>query len=191
LQSVVTAILVDGEANGSSGKLEEPVLYSTMLLRSLNANVTDAGGLNNQSTAMGQNVLEPGSVFSYFSPFSKVSAPIPPPGTTPPGYIPVMTAPEFQGVNAATSIARANFAWHAVTNGISGTIRVDLSNLQDLAAIGPNQLVDAINQGLYRGLMGSDVRSYLLTAATQTSTSAAVRSALYAAAAAPQYEVQQ
>jgi hypothetical protein len=103
----------------------------------------------------------------------------------------VVPAPEFQGVNAATSIARANFAWRAVTNGIEGTVKIDLSNLQDLAAIGPNALVDAINQGLFRGQMTSSERSYILAAATQTSPSASVRSALYAAAAAPQFEVQQ
>ena len=102
-----------------------------------------------------------------------------------------MPAPEFQAMNAATAIARANFAWRAVTNGISGTIRVDLSNLQDLAAIGPNSLVDAIDQGLYRGKIDPGVRSYVLAAATQTSPSASVRSALYVAAAAAQYEVQQ
>jgi uncharacterized protein (DUF1800 family) len=189
LQAVIYAILTDPEAQTpGSGKLTEPVLYSTTLLRALNANVTDSGGLNNQSTAMGQNVMEPSSVFSYFSPFYHLTVPSTNPAQPKPT---VVTAPEYQGLNAATSIARANFAWRAVTNGISGTIKVDLSNLQDLAVIGPNALVDAINQGLYRGQMGSSERSYILAAATQTSPTSSVRSALYAAAAAPQYEVQQ
>ncbi|HEY3841094.1 MAG TPA: DUF1800 family protein [Bryobacteraceae bacterium] len=189
LQGVVYAILTDPEASlPGTGKLTEPVLYATNLLRALNATVNDTGGINNWSTAMGQNVMEPSSVFSYFSPFYRLTVPSTDPTQPKPAVVP---APEFQGVNAATSIARANFAWRAVTNGIEGTVKIDLSNLQDLAAIGPNALVDAINQGLFRGQMTSSERSYILAAATQTSPSASVRSALYAAAAAPQFEVQQ
>jgi uncharacterized protein (DUF1800 family) len=189
LQAVVYAILTDPEAQTpGSGKLAEPVLYATTLLRALNANVSDSGGLKNQATAMGQNVMEPSSVFSYFSPFYHLTVPSTNPAVPKPT---VVTAPEFQGVNAATSIARANFAWRAVTNGISGTIKVDITNLEDLALISPNAVVDAINQGLYRGLMSSSERSYVLAAATQSNPLSSVRSALYAAAAAPQYEVQQ
>ena len=121
--------------------------------------------------------MEPGSVFSYFSPFYRVSG---------------VPAPEFQGVNAATAIGRGNFAWRAVTNGISGTVKVDLTNLQDLATADPNQLVEAINQGLYRGEMTANEKAVILAAAKGSTNAAAnVRSALYAAAAAPQYQVQQ
>jgi uncharacterized protein (DUF1800 family) len=178
LQAVVTAILTNGEATSEgTGKLAEPVLYATTLLHALNATVTTGDGINAQSTAMGQNVMEPGSVFSYFSPFYRVNGAV---------------APEFQSVNAATSLARANFAWKAVTNGVAGNVRVDLTNLQDLVAADPNQLVEAINQGLYRGEMTVDEKSIIFAAATgSTSSLARVRSAVYAAAAAPQYQVQQ
>jgi uncharacterized protein (DUF1800 family) len=184
LQAVVNAILTNNEALAEgTGKLAEPVLYATTLLRALNAADTSSAGINDQATAMGQNAMEPGSVFSYFSPFYRISG---------------VPAPEFQGVNAATSLARANFAWKAVTNGISGTIKVNLTNLQDLATIdlaaptAPSQLLQAINQGLYRGEMTSDAQSIILAAAkASTSAAANVRSALYAAAAAPQYQVQQ
>jgi uncharacterized protein (DUF1800 family) len=179
LQAVVNAILTNGEATAEgTGKMAEPVLYATTLLHALNATVATGEGINGQTTNMGQNVMEPGSVFSYFSPFYRVSGAV---------------APEFQSVNAATSLARANFAWRAVTNGISSNIRVDLTNLQDLAAADPNLLVEAINQGLYRGEMTTDEKAILLAAAkgSTTSMSANVRSALYAAAAAPQYQVQQ
>jgi uncharacterized protein (DUF1800 family) len=178
LQAVVRAILTHGEAlTPGSGKLAEPILYATNLLRALNANVTEATGVNSQTTAMGQNAMSPASVFSYFSPFYRTMG---------------VPAPEFQSVNAATSLARANFAWRAVTNGISGNIRVDLTNLQDVVSANPNELVEAINQALYRGLMDSNVRAILLAAAKgSTSSLANVRSAFYAAAAAPQYQVQQ
>jgi uncharacterized protein (DUF1800 family) len=178
LQSVVRAILTHNEAlTPGSGKLAEPVLYATNLLRALNANVTDAVGINSQTTAMGQNVMEPSSVFSYFSPFYRTMG---------------VPAPEFQSVNAATSLARANFAWKTVTNGISGSIRVDLTNLQDIATANPAVLVEAVNQALYRGLMDNNEKAILLAAAKgSTSSVTNVRSTVYAAAAAPQYQVKQ
>ena len=70
LQTVITALLTDPEAQSEgAGKLAEPMLYATGLLRALNATVTAADALTNQATLMGQTPLSPGSVFSYFSPF--------------------------------------------------------------------------------------------------------------------------
>ena len=182
LQTVITALLTDTEAQSEgTGKLAEPILYATGLLRALNATVTAADALTNQATLMGQTALTPGSVFSYFSPFYTVSVP----GVTPP---PV--APEFQAMNAATALARANFAYRVATNGISSGITVNLANLQDLAN-NPPDLVEALNQALFRGEMDANVRGLLTTAASSsTSLASRVRSALYAAAAAPQYEIE-
>jgi uncharacterized protein (TIGR03437 family) len=182
LQSVITAILTDPEVqNEGTGKLNEPILYETGLLRALNANITAPDALTNQATAMGQTPLSPASVFSYFSPFYSLS-----------GVTPRAVAPEFQAMNAATALARANFAYRVATNGLSSGIAVDLSNLQDLAN-NPADLVEALNQALFRGEMDANVRSILMTAATTPNSTAAsrVRSVLYAAAAAPQYEVSQ
>jgi hypothetical protein len=180
LQAVITALLTDPEAQSEgSGKLAEPILYATGLLRALNATVTAADALTNQGTLMGQTALTPGSVFSYFSPFYRVPDLTPPP-----------VAPEFQAMNAATALARANFAWLVAGNGISGGIKVDLTNFLDLAN-NPPDLVEALNQALFRGEMDANVRGLLTTAASaSTSTAARVRSALYAAAAAPQYEIE-
>jgi hypothetical protein len=99
-------------------------------------------------------------------------------------------APEFQAMNASTALARANFAYRVATNGVSSNIRVDLTNLQDLAN-NPANLVEALNQALFRGEMDSSMRGLLTTAAsTPASLASRVRSALYAAAAAPQRAVQ-
>jgi uncharacterized protein (TIGR03437 family) len=180
LQSVITALLTDSEAQTEgTGKLAEPILYATGLLRALNAKITAPDALTAQSTAMGQTPLTPSSVFSYFSPFYTI------PAVTPP-----TVAPEFQAMNAATALARANFAYRVATNGISGGITVDLTNLQDLAN-DPPDLVEALNQALFRGEMDANVRGLLVTAASgSTGLAARVRSALYAAAAAPQYQVE-
>jgi uncharacterized protein (DUF1800 family) len=179
LQSVISTLLNDPEAQTEgTGKLAEPILYVTGLLRALNAQISAPDALTAQAAAMGQTPLSPGSVFSFFSPFYVV------PGITPP---PV--APEFQALNAATALARANFAYRVVTNGISSGITIDLSNLTDLSN-NPADLVEALNQALFRGEMDSNVRSILVTAAGgSTNLASRVRSALYAAAASPQYEV--
>jgi uncharacterized protein (TIGR03437 family) len=180
LETVITALLTDPEAQTEgTGKLAEPILYATGLLRALNATVTAADALTNQATLMGQTALTPGSVFSYFSPFYRVPDLTPPP-----------VAPEFQALNAATALARANFAYLVATNGVSASIKVDLTNWLDLAN-NPPDLVEALNQALFRGEMDANVRGLLTTAASaSTSTAARVRSALYAAAAAPQYEIE-
>jgi hypothetical protein len=103
---------------------------------------------------------------------------------------PAPVAPEFQAMNAATALARANFAYLVASNGISSGIAVNLANLQDLAN-NPSNLVEALNQALFRGEMDANVRALLTTAASASSSLASrVRSALYAAAASPQYEIE-
>jgi uncharacterized protein (TIGR03437 family) len=180
LETVLTAILSDNEAQSEgSGKLREPILYATGLLRALNAAITAPAGLTAQATTMGQTPLAPASVFSYFSPFYVI-----------PDVTPATVAPEFQAMNASTALARANFAYRVATNGISTGITVDFTNLRDLAN-NPADLVEALNQALFRGEMDANVRAVLVTAASgSTSLAARVRSALYAAAAAPQYQVE-
>jgi uncharacterized protein (DUF1800 family) len=179
LGKVITAVFTDAEAQREgSGKLAEPVLYATGLLRALNATITAPDALTAQATLMGQTPLASGTVFSYFLPSYTV-----------PGFTPEPVAPEFQAMNATTALARANFAYRVATNGISSGIRVSLTNLQDLAS-NPADLVEALNQALFRGNMDGGMRSLLTTAAgASTNTASRVLSALYAAAAAPQNEV--
>src|ERR1019366_6374522 len=89
LQAAIAALLTDTEAQSEgSGKLAEPVLYATGLLRALNATITAPDALTNQATLMGQTPLSAGSVFSYFLPSYTV-----------PGISPAPVAPEFQAMN--------------------------------------------------------------------------------------------
>jgi uncharacterized protein (DUF1800 family) len=182
LQQVVNAILTDTEAMAEgTGKLREPMLQATTLLRELNVAVSngDATGIAGQSTAMGQIPLEPGSVFSYFSPFFRVS-----------GFNPPPVAPEFQSLNAETEFGRVNFAYRAATNGLSSNVHIDFSNWEDLAS-NPTQLVQAINQALYRGEMQPvESAAVMGAAALSTNPLTRVRDAVYVAAAAPQYQIE-
>jgi hypothetical protein len=121
-------------------------------------------------------------VFNYFSPFYHV-----------PGVGAV--APEFQGLNAASGLARINFAYHAVNNQLSGNIKVDLSNFQDLAG-NVDDLIGAINQALYHGEMPANLQAQLKSIAAEvanetTDKGTLVRTLLFYAGAAPQYQVQQ
>lgn len=182
LQKVVTAILTDTEALATgSGKLREPVVYSTSLLRALNAGILNnaASGVAGQTEAMGQKLLFPASVFNYFSPFYRI-----------PGMSPPPVAPEFQIMNAATALARVNFVYRAINNQISGNVKVDFSSLEDLAA-DTDILVEAINQALYRGEMNAAEKTAVKTAAQAApDPHNRVRNALYVAASAAQYQVE-
>ena len=97
--------------------------------------------------------------------------------------------PKCQYSRACASLRVRWESYRVANNGISSGITVDLSNLQDLANK-PADLVEALNQALFRGEMDSNVRGLLITAASgSTSMASRVRSALYAAGAAPQYQV--
>ena len=86
LRATVRAILTHPQAglgNDTAGKLMEPVLLVASPLRTLNATVSDFPFMSDLTDQMGQKVLYPPSVFSYFSPFYKL------PGTS-------LLAPEYQ-----------------------------------------------------------------------------------------------
>jgi uncharacterized protein (DUF1800 family) len=195
LKAVVRAILLDPEAGNAAingpptaaapvlppgqGHLREPALYVINLLRALDATTTEPPALATQTRNMGQNVYFAPSVFNYFSPFYRI------PGTMPP-----VTAPEFQILNPTTATARANFAWRAVRNAVSSTVRVDLTNFESLAS-DPPKLVDAVSNTLLRGQMPAEMRTSILTA-LQSTTDRRTRAsiALYLAAVSAQYQVQ-
>lgn len=195
LKAVVRAILTDVEAGntaafGSSsstaeapalasgqGHLREPVLYAIGLLRSLNATVTEEPSLATQMQNMGQRLLFPASVFSYFSPGYRI------PGLG-------VVAPEFQILNPSTSLARANFVHRLVRNGVSSTIQVNLANLESMAS-DPAALVDAVSRMVMRGQMPAEVRTSILKALDATTDRRTrVRNAIYLAATSSLYQVQ-
>jgi hypothetical protein len=201
LQSVVTAILTDTEAttdpagaadtSAPAGKLREPVLFATTLLRELNAHASSADGVATQVSNMGQLVLNAGSVFNYFSPFYRI----------PTNHV---VAPEFQILNASSALARLNFVQFAVTRGTGGNLKVDLSGFAALsstivtnaAGLSSSPMIDAINQTLYHGEMPPEVQAALVTltgelVTQKASAATTAQTLIYFAAIAPQYQVQQ
>jgi uncharacterized protein (DUF1800 family) len=193
LKQTVTAILTDPAAGDdgstlapSQGRLTEPVLFTVALLRALNATTVYAPPLPTYTTDMGQNLFFSPSVFNYYSPFYTL------PGTS-------TLAPEFQILSQSTSFYRANYAFRAVENQISGDIIVDLTNFAQLAsdttAATQTASLTAMLNAVSQALLGAPMASNMLTAimpamlATANPTTRA-RNAVYLVAVSPQYQVQ-
>lgn len=186
LAAVVSAILLDPEARGPAksdpayGRLREPVLYVTNLCRALGA--ASDGVLAAQATAMGQNLFNPQTVFSYFPPDYEV--------------LDGVTGPEF-GIQSSTSaIARLNFVQALATTGIArggegGGTRLDLSRWTPLAR-DPAALVSAFDRLLLHGTMsGEAARAVTAAVATVPASNATgrVQTALYLVAGSSAYQV--
>jgi uncharacterized protein (DUF1800 family) len=186
LKAVVRAILLDPEARldtaaaaqPTDGKLREPVLFVTGVLRAFGGR-SDGSDLIYFTSSMHQMPLHPPSVFNYYPPDYQV-----------PGYRAL--GPEFKLHNGPTLIAKANFVNAAISGWLAPGTTVDLSALQPLAA-DPAKLVDAINRRLLRSMMAPAVRQTLITAVASCpgdDVAGRVWTAVYLAATSSQYQVQ-
>jgi uncharacterized protein (DUF1800 family) len=197
LGAVVKAILFDPEARGPAlagldqGRLREPAVYVTGVLRALNARSADGlttsdGYLNPQAVNMGQDVYRPGSVFSYYPAEFLV------PGTAD------VRGPEFALLSASTALRRANFINTMVFSRISvstdaptGT-SLDFTSLDALAA-NPTALVEELNRRLMQGTMPAAMKASVVQAVTAVpATNLRLRSqqATYLVCTSSQYQVQ-
>jgi hypothetical protein len=109
MRAVIRAILLDPEARGDAkadpnyGRLREPALFMTSILRNLGGR-SDGVYLRLQAIIMQQNLFTPPSVFNYFPPSYVI------PGTTTRG-------PEFGIQDTASALNRANFVYQLVYGG--------------------------------------------------------------------------
>jgi uncharacterized protein (DUF1800 family) len=194
LSAVVRAILEDPEARGPTpatnefGHLREPALFITSTLRSLGGQ-SDGVLLRNASSAMGQPIYSPETVFSFYPPSYQI------PGSQTLG-------PEFGIQNSATALARANFINTVIVQGgaaadptVTGSTGTSI-NLTALASA-PNTgvLIGQLNQTLMHGSLPSDASNIILTAAdvaagTSSNPLAAARTACYLILTSAQYQVE-
>ncbi len=188
LKAVVRAILLDAEARGVNptaanyGKLREPLLFATNVLRAFNA--TSDGAMTSSVRGLGQNLFSPNSVFSYFPAEYVV------PGTG--GTV----GPEFAIHSTSTSVGRVNFVNKAVFGRFgeaapNGT-QLNLDACIALAA-NPNALLDKLNKLLLHGTMSAAMRAEILTAinaVNATDLKRRAQTAIYLVAASSQYQVQ-
>lgn len=213
LGAVVRAILSDPEARAprnpvvsSFGKLKEPALYVTNLLRAFNA-TTDGVFLRTPVAAMGQNIHNAPTVFNYYQQDYVV------PGTE-------LSGPPFQIFDATSYFARVNFAWNLIFNttcdtgqptspsvcgpgpdatvfGAVGT-KINWQPFKPLAT-DPAALVDAMSMRLLHEKLPKSQRTKAINAVaavvlsatpTQTQLLDRVRTAAYLVAISPKYQVE-
>jgi hypothetical protein len=193
LRAVVRAIQLDPEARGDVktepryGHLREPALFLTSMLRSIGGQ-SDGVYLRAQSSAMGQNIFTPPSVFNYFPPDHEI------PGSGALG-------PEFGIQDATTAINRANFVYQmvyaggaapdATVVGSTGTT-LDLAPYQASAA-DAFALVELLSQRLMYGTLSASAAATIAQAVNVLPVSDAVnrvRIAVYLLASSQQYQVE-
>lgn len=180
LKAVIRTVLLDSEATdpqfSTGGHLREPALYMTAIVRGMNAEVADHPFISYQTADLGQKVLYPPSVFSYYSPSYRY------PGSA-------VVAPEFQILTAQTAMMRMNALARLINGGYGDEVKVDLTRYIDAAGDTP-LLLDTMNREFFGGRMEPDVRRALFDAvqAQQDRRSKAL-TALYLSATSPFYQV--
>lgn len=167
--AVVRAVLLDTEARNMSagvdanfGKLREPIIRMTGMMRALNANSTNGlwpVGSTSASTSLGQSPMASPSVFNFFRPGYT------PPNTKTGGQ--GLVAPEMQIVDEVTVAGYMNTMQTTVNTGIGSGSDVKLSYTKEMAvAADPAALVDRVNYLLTYGNMTAARRQQIIDAVT-------------------------
>jgi uncharacterized protein (DUF1800 family) len=185
LKAVVTAILLDPEARRgddatqaqpNDGKLKEPVLFITNLLRAMNG-VSDGATLSDRASDMKQPPFFSPTVFNFYHPDHVIQ------GST-------LIGPEFEIFNTSTTIARINLVNTLVYGQVSNTTTVDLSGYVPLAA-NPDQLVTAIAAVMLHGQVSDSTRSTLVSSLSAISDSTRrTKAAFYLIGSSSQFQVE-
>jgi uncharacterized protein (DUF1800 family) len=193
LGAVVRAILTDPEARGDAptasnfGRLREPALFITAMLRSLGGQ-SDGVLPRNAISGMGQPIFTPQTVFNFYPPSFVL------PGTQ-------TLAPEFGIDDAATALARVNFVNTVIMQGgakpdptVAGSTgtSIDLSSLSSITD--PNALTSELNKILMHGSLSSPASTIVAVAVNAQSSSidplAGARTASYLMLTSAQYQVE-
>ena len=212
LAAVVRAVLMDYEARSAAvaatasfGKLKEPVLRSTAILRAFNGGANNGRlGFFNPESNLGQAPLRAPTVFNFYEP-----------NFVQPGLLASagLVAPEYQILTDTTAISLPNQLWnfiYATRSGMPGTtttlnpaeatLGVLLDNNLLALARTPQALVDYANLVLAAGGIPKAVTDRFVAAITAmpnstTTTFGAtelerVRSAIYLTVSVPQGAIQ-
>ncbi|MDQ8187298.1 DUF1800 family protein [Pelagicoccus sp. SDUM812002] len=168
LAAVVKAILLDPEARDPDthgrnrfGKLREPILRLTHLLRSFEAETSSNPPvfgrypIHNTTEAFAQSPMQAPSVFNFFSP-----------EYAPPGEIMNrgLVAPEFATTTEITTVDTANFLHETIGSDVplwwrySTSIRPNLSALSSIAS-DSNAILDELNVLLMSGSLTAKTRA--------------------------------
>lgn len=187
MKAVLTAILTDPEAragddpnaapNANFGHLREPVLFLPNLLRGLNASIGSSNNIDGLANLLGQNLFNPPTVFSYFSPLYQLESGQP--------------APEFQIYSTQTAAARANIVNTALYGKLDSSTTVNLAPFQK-AAGDDATLLDTISYTFLHHSMSSALEQAAAGAADAATTPLAkAQAALYVVLTSSEYQIVQ
>ena len=182
LRATVRAILTHGDANlgtNTAGKLMEPALLVISPLRTLNAAVSDFPFMSDLAEEMGQKVLFPPTVFSYFSPFYKIM------GID-------LLAPEYQILTSVTALTRTNYIARVLNNDTNGSTTIDYTPFTSRAADAP-ALTDYVALQFMGGQISTSHRNAIISAVNVSppaDVTERVRTAIYLVIASAQYQVE-
>lgn len=190
MKAIIKAILLDPEARDpnygvtstTAGKIREPLLMMTQLLRTLNGRNTRGEKIafwNLESPYdLGQNPLRSPTVFNFFRP----------------DYAPKtlkdrgLTAPEFGIFNMVSTISRSNNWQDWIRNGLLwGAVQLDIAPYRGLAT---SALLDLINNLWCGGTMSTVTRNAIAGAVDATTGDERIYTALHLTMVSPDYGVQ-
>jgi uncharacterized protein (DUF1800 family) len=172
LRAVIRAILMDYEARSTTmltqqgfGKLNEPMLRTTQVMRGFNARSTGAQQMwycDITDNDLAQSAMHAPSVFNFYMP-----------GFVQPGELAAagMVAPEFQITTETTTMTVQNWLRNGIYGGFKwGDIQCDFnaSGLVGLAG-NPTALVDRVALLLCAGNINAQVRTTIINQVTAVS----------------------
>jgi hypothetical protein len=160
MKALITAVLLDPEARSdtgvaASGKLKDPILHTVSLMRAMNGTLVNPANLFWEYSLLGEELISAPTVFSFFSPLTKL-----------PGQA-EMFGPEFQIYTPALAVARSNFIFRMLNGDMAGMIRIDLTPYVN-AAGDPYALVNLVDAHLAHGRMSPATRQAILASVTAT-----------------------
>jgi hypothetical protein len=199
LKAVLTAILKDPEArqdtvtvdaggnpyyvlngmnvNYNPGRLKNPIYFIVAFVRAMNGTIPVGTIIPYTFVAMGEPVVQPPSVFYYYSPLYHLP------------LNPMLYGPEFQIYTPTESVEEANLVQNIITQPNSDPT-IDLSAFNAAVASTPT-LLDLADQKFFYGRMPAQIRSAIATAIdANTDNPSRVFTAVYLPVLAGQYQVQ-
>lgn len=182
LKAVVKAVLTDPEARNTpttnQGRLKDPVGHMLGFTRAMGATLTDPNLFQWELGLLGEKVLDPSSVFSYFSPLYKL-----PDGSG-------LLAPEFQIYTPSQAILRANLFWELISGQAQSAYQNNIAPFVNVAS-DPNVLINMVNTVLFQGRMSPELRQTLFdTALPYTDLTRRAQTVLYLAVISSEYAIQ-
>lgn len=185
LQAVITAILTDPEARAGDdpsvtasptfGKMREPILFMTDVLRGLNAAAGAQSTISADTTEMGEDLFNAGSVFSYFSPQSRTEH--------------GLFGPEFQIYSTQTAADRVNLVDSILYGSKAPGFKINLTPFVNLATDNTN-LLNLINSVFLHGGMSSGLQAAATSAIDAAATPMAkAQAALYVVLTSSEYQI--